>query len=154
MLARLHQAGLLSEPARLEAVERMADLAVDTPDDGWIKGSDWKVLLTPSDRAMLFDKVRTELVPRLDTGDAWGDEREGDDDPVDNALFGYERAFEGEGDFETAQAFAEARDAYSQLPTRAREDYLEWEDRVPLAGARPAPAPNTSRSTFDDIDAD
>jgi hypothetical protein len=152
MLARLHEAGLLSEEARLEAVDRMTDLAVDTPDDGWINGSAWKILLTPADRAMLFDKVRTELVPRLNTGCAWGDEREPDDDPVENALVGYEMAFEDEGDVETAQAFAEARDAYSQLPIKVREDYLEMEDRLPLAGTRPAPAPDTSRSIFDDID--
>ena len=31
VLARLHQAGLLSEPVRLQAVERMADLAVTHP---------------------------------------------------------------------------------------------------------------------------
>ncbi len=154
MLARLHEAGLLSEEARLEAVERMADLAVDTPDDGWIKGPAWKILLTPADRAMLFDKVRAELVPRLDTGEAWGDERDGDDDPVDNALFGYEMAFEDEGDAETAQAFAEARDAYSQLPTRVRVEYLEREDQRPLADTRAAPARSTSRSIFDDIDAE
>jgi hypothetical protein len=154
LLARLHHAGLLSEPDRLEAIERMAHLAVHTPDDGWINGSAWKILLTPADRAILFDKVRTELVPRLDTGEAWGDERDGDDDPVDSTLFGYEMAFEDEGDAETAQAFAEARDAYSQLPIKAGEDYLEMEDRLPLANTRVAPAPNTSRSIFDDIDSE
>jgi len=103
----------------------MADLAVNTPDHGWIRGSDWKILLTSGDRAMLFGKVRTELVPRLDTGEAWGDERDGDDDPVDDALFGYQMAFEDEGDLETAQAFEAARDAYAQLPIKAREDYPE-----------------------------
>jgi hypothetical protein len=133
----------------------MAHLAVDTPDDGWTSASVWKVLLTSGDRARLLEKVRTELVPRLATSEGWGDdERDGDDDPVENSLWGYERAFEGEGDFETAQAFAEARDMYSQLPIRARQDYRDWEERAPLTGTNLAPAPNTSRSMFDDIDAE
>ncbi len=154
VLARLHQAALLSEPVRRQAVEQMAHLAVNTPDDGWTRGSDWRVLLTSGDRARLFEKVRMELVPRLATGEGWGDdERDGDDDPVESSLRGYERAFEDEGDFETAQAFAEARDMYSQLPIRVRQDYRDWEERTPLTGTNLAPAPNTSRSIFDDIDA-
>ena len=155
VLARLHQAGLLGESVRLQAVERMARLAVTTPDDGSIKGSAWKILLTPGDHARLMEKVRTDLVPGLETGEGWGDdERDEDDDPVESALFGYERAFEEEGDSETAQAFAEARDMYSQLPTKTHEEYTDWEDRAPLTGARLAPAPNTGRSIFDDIDAE
>ena len=148
--------GTASGELGLEAVERMADLAVNTPDHGWIRGSDWKILLTSGDRAMLFGKVRTELVPRLDTGEAWGDERDGDDDPVDDALFGYQMAFEDEGDLETAQAFEAARDAYAQLPIKAREDYPEPRSgaRAPLASTKLAPAPNMSRSIFDDIDAE
>lgn len=131
-LARLHEAGLLSEQVRLQAVERMAHLAVTTPDDGWISGSAWKVLLTLGDRARLFEKVRTELVPRLETGDGWADaERDEDDDPVENALWGYELAFQAEGDFETAHAFAEAREWYSELPIRAAEEYSDWEKWAP-----------------------
>jgi conflict system STAND superfamily ATPase len=152
VLARLHRAGLLSESVRLQAVERMAHLAVTTPDDGWIQGPDWKVLLTPDDHTRLMDEVRDELVPRLESGYLWeGGERE-EDDPLESALQGYEIAFESQGDFETAQAFARARDMYSQLPPSARDDYGDWEDRAPLVNTRLAPAPNTSRSIFDDID--
>lgn len=103
----------------------------------------------------LFEKVRTELVPRLETGDGWADaERDEDDDPVENALWGYELAFQAEGDFETAHAFAEAREWYSELPIRAAEEYSDWEKWAPLTGTRLAPPPNTSRSVFDDIDAE
>jgi hypothetical protein len=89
VLARLQQAGLLSEQVRLQAVDRMADLAVSTPDDGWVNGASWKVLLTPGDRARLMDKVRTDLVPRLETLDGIGDGEREPDDPIESALFGY-----------------------------------------------------------------
>jgi hypothetical protein len=152
VLARLQQAGLLSEHVRTQAVDRMAGLAVSTPDDGWLDGSAWEILLTPGDRARLMDKVRTDLVPRLETLDGIGDgERDPDDDPVESALSGYRRAFEREGDFEAAQAFEDACDAYSQLPPKSREDE-DYEARSPLTGTRLAPLPDTGRSIFDDID--
>jgi hypothetical protein len=154
VLARLHQAGLLAESVRLQAVDRMAHLAVTTPDDGWIRGSAWKVLLTRDDRAKLFENVRTELAPRFETAEYWDDggERDEDQDPVEGALLGYERASKEEGDVETAQVFAWAWELHSQLPTREREDYRDLRDRRPLTGTRLAPAPTTSRSIFDDID--
>ena len=150
VLARFHQASLLSEEVRRKTVDRMAVLAVSTPDDGWLKGPDWKVLLTASDRAMLMDRVRTDLVPRLD--DVGDGERDPDDDPIDNALFWYERAFREAGDHETADAFESARDGYQQLPVRESEDYDE-PDRSPLTRPGLAPEPDTGRSIFDDIDA-
>ena len=59
-------------------------------------------------------------------------------------------AFESAGDFETAQAFADAYEMHSQLPDMARED--DGWDRGPLTGRRLAPPPDTGRSIFDDID--
>lgn len=154
VLARLHQAGVLSEPVRLQAVERMAHLAVTTPDDGWLSDSAWKILLTPDDRAMLMEKVRTELVPRLATDDAWDCyERDPDDDPVEHALLGYKWAFENVSDFETAQAFADAYEMHSQLPAMTREDDSDW-IRGPLTDRKLAPPPDTGRSIFDDIAAE
>ena len=150
VLARFHQASLLSEEVRRKTVDRMAVLAVRTPDDGWLKGPDWEVLLTASDRAMLMDRVRTDLVPQLD--DVGDGEREADDDPIDNALFWYERAFREAGDHETADAFESARDGYQQLPVRESKDYDE-QDRSPLTRPGLAPEPDTGRSIFDDIDA-
>jgi len=152
VLARLHRAGLLSEQIRLRVVDRMAHLAITTPDDGWISGSDWKILLTSDDRARLFEKVRTELVPRLATNEGWGASERDEDDPVESALFGYERAFENADDFDTAEVFAQAREMYSQLPARPSEDYTDLDDQSPLTHTRLAPTPMTSRSIFDDVD--
>lgn len=125
-----------------------------TPDDGWINGREWKILLTTDERASLFEWVRTDLVPRLETGEGWGDaERDSDDDPVESALRGYSRAFEHAGDFEAAQAFDDAVDAYSSLPNSEREYNESW-GTSPLTGSRLATPPSTGRSMFDDIDAE
>jgi hypothetical protein len=70
---------------------------------------------------------------------------------VESALFGYQRFFEKEGDYETAEAFDWARDAYSQLPTAERKDD-NFQDSSPLGSRKLAPPPDTGRSIFDDID--
>lgn len=150
VLARLHQAHLLSEPVRLRAVKRMAHLAVETSDSGWIHLPAWEVLLTPGNRAQLMDTVRNMLVPRLSTGKGWLPEEREEDDPVERSLFDYQRAFEDAGDAETGSAFAEALDEFRELPIHPSEDYEpddDWYDRGPLA-----PQPKSDRSIFDDID--
>jgi hypothetical protein len=153
VLARLHQAGLLSEPLRMQAVERMAFLAITTPDDGWIKGRPWKTLLTARDRARLMGRVRNELVPRLEDGEVFSDERDENYDPVEDALSGYKTAFEDEGDIRAARAFTRALELHSQLPAREYEDYTP-RGSGPLSHDRLAPSHRTGRSIFDDIDAE
>ena len=151
-LARLHQAGLLSEPVRLQAVERVADLAIATPDSGWVRDDAWKVLLTARERETLMERVRTELVYQLE--DLLPEERESGYNPVERSLQGYKEAFESEGDFETARAFSEALRMYCELP-KGSYDYPDDDvDRRPLSGTRLAPPPDASRSIFDDIDAE
>lgn len=154
VLARLHQAHLLSEPSRLRAIKRMTDLALTTPDPGWLSCKAWSVLLTPDERAHLMDTVRTELVPRLETvvGD-WVSDTYEEDDPIESALFAYSRAFENEGDAETAEAFDNAWDLYSQLKPSPPESRYEWDANPPIKGSSSlAPSSEPDRSIFDDID--
>lgn len=130
----------------------MAHLAVDTPDAGWLRGADWETLLTPGDRARLMDKVRTELVPQLESDEVWGSlERYRDDDSVERALIDYQMAFESENDLETGAKFSAALEMYRQRPVQSREDDSYW-DRNPLTGTRLAPPPDADRSIFDDVD--
>jgi hypothetical protein len=152
VLARLHQAGLLSESLRLEAVERVAELAIVTPDSGWVRDDAWKILLTAHERATLMERVRTELVYQLEY--LLPEEREPGYDPVKTSLRGYKEAFESEGDHETARAFAEALRMYSELPEKSYDYPDDDADRRPLSGTRLAPPPDTGRSIFDDIDAE
>jgi hypothetical protein len=165
VLARFQQAHLLSEKIRLQAVERMAHLAVETPDAGWLHVPAWEVLLTPEEREQLMDNVRTTFVSELDVGEDWcPDERDEDEDPVERALLAYQMAFEEAGDTEAASALEEALDIFRELPTRQPEGYApyddwerEWEWHAGGAGAELrrsslAPLPKPSRSIFDDID--
>jgi hypothetical protein len=132
----------------------MTDLAITTPDPGWLSCKAWSVLLTPDERAHLMDTVRTELVPRLETVVVdWVSDTYEEDDPVESALFAYSRAFENEGDTETAEAFDNAWDRYSQLKPGPPESRYERDASPPVTGGSSlAPSPEPDRSIFDDID--
>jgi hypothetical protein len=154
VLARLHRADLLSEPVRLQAVERVTHLAVKTPDSGWLTINAWEILLTPGERAALMQKVREDLIPAME--DAWWlltDEKESGYDPIGRSLSAYREAFEKEGDYETAAAFAEAARRRAEVPERHYDDDdVEQGYRQPITGTRLAPPPDSGRSIFDDLD--
>ena len=97
--------------------------------------------------------VRAELVPRLETAVGnWVSDTFDEDDPVERALFDYSSAFKSEGDNETAAAFDNALDIYSQLqPSPTRSQY-EWGTSTPRKPSNLTPSPEPDRSIFDDID--
>ena len=150
LLARLYKAGLLSEPVRLQAVERMAELAVLTPDSGWLDTDEWSILLTPGERASLMETVRRELVPQLlDVIDEDGGTPSYD--PVRDSLEDYEKAFSAEGDHETAAEFAWAASRRNEeLDGRPNGSYVP--NRSRLAAANDVSSPGSARNIFDDID--
>ena len=157
-LARLHQAHLLPERNRLDAVEQMTRLAIGTPDAGWLHIPAWQILLKPAERASLMDRVRRELVPQFGTDqDPIPGERLEDEDPFERALYDYQQAFEEAGDPQTAAAFAAVLDACLEQPIASPDDWQpEWDDDperryVGNAGSL-APRPVPGRSIFDDID--
>ena len=149
VLGRLHGAGLLREPVRLRAVERVTELAIETPDSGWLTDDIWKFLLTPGERAALMQKVREELVPALP--EIWLNVEEGDG-AIEESLDTYREEFEKEGDHEIAAAFEQAA---RQCAERAALPYDDEDAgqvyRQPIASTRLAPPPDRGRSIFDDI---
>jgi hypothetical protein len=153
VLARLHQAGLLNEQVRLQAVECVTDLAINTPDSGWLTGSAWKVLLTPGERVALMQAVREDLVPTLEDTYWDDDEKEPGHDSTEESLNDYRKAFEEEGDHETAAVFALATRRRAARP----EKYYDYDGdgsgyRRPITHARLTPPGDSDRSIFDDID--
>jgi hypothetical protein len=155
VLARLRTAGLLSEPVRLRAVEHVAELAIETPDGGWLTGKAWEILLTPGERAALMQKVREDLIPGIGNADWLLDDEHKipDDDPVERTLRIYMDAFEKEGDYQTVAILAEALRVRAGVPVR----YYDYDDdeqgySEPLTSTRLAPPPDSGRSIFDDID--
>lgn len=154
VLARLHQARLLTETQRQQTIERLTWLAMRTPDATWLDRPEWGVLLSSRERTTLMNTIRDELVPRLSAVvDEWLAAEPGDDDdPVEHSLAAFARAFEALDDFDSAAAFDEARETYSELrerkPANEPEDSgLGWQRRHP----RPADG-GQERSIFDDID--
>jgi hypothetical protein len=134
-------------------MERVTELAIDTPDSGWLTDKAWDILLTPGERAALMQKVREDLIPALEDGYWDDDEKEPGYDPVENSLNEYRKAFEKEGDHQAAAAFAEAARQRAELPERDyHRDDAEQGYRRPITGTRLAPPPDVSRSIFDDID--
>jgi hypothetical protein len=81
-------------------------------------------------------------------------EEDDDDDPVEQALFTYEKAFEDAGDPESAGAFDEARETYSQGKPSSSGTNESWEPgaSTPWRNDDLAPPPTSDRSIFDDID--
>jgi hypothetical protein len=153
VLARLHQAGLLSEQVRLRAVARTAEFAIEIPDSGWTTAGAWETLLTPSERTALMQRVREDLVPYLDDADPFGDEKEPGYDPIQDSLDGYKEAFEREGDHETAQVVEiAARRRAEQPPNGYYDDDSGGGYQRPITSTRLAPPPASDRSIFDDID--
>jgi hypothetical protein len=156
VLARLREAGLLNEHDRLQAVHRMAGLAIETPDSGWLAGYAWKVLLEPHERAALMRRVREDLAPDLDYNVHYlSDGRKPGGDPIEESLNDYEEAFEKDGDHETAAIFAAAARKYAAQPVVIDGD--DGWDILPVSrretgDARPGLPVGTGRSIFDDID--
>ncbi|MEJ7591388.1 MAG: hypothetical protein WKF77_07555 [Planctomycetaceae bacterium] len=61
----LHKFGLLPEEKRIATVRTMRELAVETPDSGFLKEG-IRDLLKPNELADILEQVRTELLPNLD----------------------------------------------------------------------------------------
>lgn len=155
VLARLHRAGLLSEQVRLQAVERAAELAVETPDSDWVTSKAWDILLTAGERAALMQRVREELVPNLEDIHDWSeDDRTPSYDPLELCLNKYKEAFERVGDSVTASAFADAARRRAEMPTRddGYDGSEEGYRHRPTRRTELAPPADSDRSIFDDID--
>lgn len=66
ILARLYPLGLLSEDQRLSVVNSVSELAVETPDSGWLDMPELDALLSEGERAAIMSRVREVLIPSLD----------------------------------------------------------------------------------------
>lgn len=171
VLARLLRAGALPEDVRRKAIERLTDLAVNTPDSSWLKDPPWMAILKEADMKALLDVVRRELMPVLDemihelVHQSVDPPPTETDDPHPSTFYDYADAFGDLGDAEAAQAFRHAamdyrwamEDNYEQRRLEEQELLMEeHEDDAPSTYRtsgwdvhREPPSP--TRSIFDDI---
>jgi hypothetical protein len=84
VVGRLHELGLLPESERLRHLEDIRDLAVSTPDAGFLR-PDTVRFITADERASILDHVRTTLLPDLDRCiDHWRDNHNSEEDPEES----------------------------------------------------------------------
>lgn len=156
LLVRLHEFGLLPEPIRLKAFEFIQHLAVNVPDAGFLDPT-ISPLLTKAEIRTVLDRVRKELVPKLDeTIEDWRYQWDRDSDPEDHfyelvsALKSYSEAFTYEeicGKLDSALEHIDGivEELKLKLPREPEYDELYGDDDN-ASSSFPA------RSIFDDVD--
>jgi hypothetical protein len=101
-IIRLFNFNLLPESERLRVVNSIYDLAVDTPDSGFLR-PEIKGLMSDNELSFLLDKIQTELINNLDKKiTQWQDNYNREDDPeqyfdeLKNALEDYKNEFKND----------------------------------------------------------
>ena len=165
VLAKLHLFGLLPEELRLKALATVSDLAIETPDDGWLHNETVQTLFTTEERAAILERVRTELVPNLDDelyswyGNEQGDSAEEYYRPLEDALRVYAQALKN--DRTSYAALQEALNTVDRWRIEAdywRDDEGNLPESPPSRSSaapwrRPVTASDVGgRSIFDDVD--
>lgn len=158
VIVRLHELGLLPEQKRREVVSSIRELAVDTPDPGFLQKR-IRDMLTQNELSDILNHVRTTLLPNLDDHiDNWRSNYESDCgdpegyfDELKSALEDYRKEF---ADYEDAlnqidAAFSEIEQVIEELRSEQPEepDYNDYYGGHALSAGTDA-----SRSIFDDVD--
>lgn len=154
-LARLHEFKLLSEHDRAFFVKRISELAVETPDADFITDKRIKAVLKDAEYSSILEKVKTELIPCLDSViDEWHSNYDSSEDPdsyfeiLKDALTTYQEVFSEDEDIydEIDNALTDIDNIVSELSPSTEDD--RWEDDEIN---RPS-SPSLERSIFDDVD--
>ncbi len=157
ILVRLQEFGLLPDDKRKQIVSDIRELAVDTPDAGFLNDN-VRGLLTSEELAEILERVRTELLPDLNSQiDGWSQSYDRDGDPEDHfselvgALQIYRREF---AEDEEASARLDAalgeiekvvEELRSEMPPEPDSDDF-------VGGSVASDGEDASRSIFDDVD--
>lgn len=158
VLVRLSQFGLLPEEKRLSVISAIRDLAVETPDSGFLR-EEVRRLFTQLELDELLDYVKQTLLPNIDGHiDSWRENYNGDDDPEDyfselkSTLKKYREAFDD--DISAVCDIDRAIDRIDDVVEELRLDMPEYPDSGDFFG-RSAQGSELggSRSIFDDVDA-
>lgn len=159
LIVCLHFHGLLPEEKRRSVVASLADLAVHTPDAGFLH-DDYRRLFTDNEFEDTLKRVRTELIPGLDIMiDNWRDNYGYNDesdpggyfDPLVDALRNYLEEFSGNQD--CVCCIDNALERIDRVVEELQSDCQEQEsDDFYNGDGRPS-AVSDVRSIFDDVDA-
>jgi len=159
VIVRLHEFGLLPETKRAGVAAAIRELAVETPDAGFLQEGVRK-LLTTEEFAAILDDIRTKLLPSLEgTIQNWRDNfyRSTDNDPESyfaelvSALkeFRDELTEHSEATSQVESALSEIKEAILDLMAEQPEEPDSDDFRGSSAGGG---SDDSSRSVFDDVD--
>lgn len=159
VIVRLHEYGLLPETKRVAVVAAIRELAVETPDAGFLREA-VRELLTPDEFAAILEDIRTKLLPDLgSTIRNWRgnyDENRNEDpenhfDELVSALkeFRDELAEHPDAAAQVESALSEIKEVIEEL----RSDQPQEPDSDDFRGqASDEASDDGSRSVFDDVD--
>ncbi|MDK1348946.1 hypothetical protein QNO09_37985 [Streptomyces sp. 378] len=167
VLARLHQAGLISEDEHEEIVQTLTDYAVSVPDAGWVDTSHWNIILSEGERKGILEEVREELLsPTSTLLSDWSSNRYGNIDrtpeeyydPLREALETYRDSLADQPDiaaeFSGLLTRIEELIAYENAEADEEQEVKSQPNTPPvkIPTTQLDPAINYQRSIFDDID--
>jgi hypothetical protein len=156
VIVRLHQFGLLPEEKRLGVVSAIRELAVDTPDAGFLR-EEIRELHTAAELEATLEDVRIKLLPNLPaTIENWRDnyyhnkdDAESYFEPLVSALkeFQEELAEHTESAKQIASALTDIKETVLDLMAESPEPDYDDDYRGSSSGSD-----DDSRSIFDDVD--
>ncbi len=155
VISRLNDLGLLPEVQRLKVVEAIRELAVETPDAGFLS-DEFCNLTTSEEKTLILGDIRSLLIPNLDAEiEIWRRNFHGDGTPEDyfdsfvSALKDYKRAL---ADEEVATQIDAALLEIERVVDEMQSDLPEEREDDDFATYRTSEDASDSRSIFDDVD--
>jgi len=156
VIERLHEFGLLPEEKRKAVVGTMRELAIDTPDSGFL-AEDTRCLFTAGELVEILNHVRETLLPNLtDKIRQWRWDHNGTDDPANyfeplvTTLKDYRKELlsQPEAIAQIDAALGEIEQAIEELQAEMPEERESSE----YYGSTSQVRNDESRSIFDDVD--
>ncbi len=158
VIVRLHEFGLLPEEKRIGVVAAIKNLAVDTPDAGFLQGRT-RNIFTEAELIDIIEHVQERLLPDLNSQiDNWLSNYNKDTDESDEYFSELKSALEDyRNEFEDYHDSLEYIDAGLARIEKVKEDLRSEDHKKPdsddyYGKDSPGNDSNGSRSIFDDVD--
>ncbi len=156
VLVRLKEFDLLPEEERIRAISSIKELAISTPDSGFLSDN-LKTLISPDELSDILRSVKSSLLPNLnDTISSWRDnyDREEESDvyfgELKSALDDYKSVFEE--DTVAVKQIDDAIKRIDELIAELKDEYMP-DSEESLWNKNDGPTQSSSdRSIFDDVD--
>ncbi len=155
VVVRLHEYGLLPDEERVRAVNSIKEIAIDTPDSGFLSES-VRNLMTDNELSNILQLIQDSLLPNLDNQiETWRDNYDGEDDPeayfenLKSALVDYKQEFKG-NEVSCIQ-INDAIESIDRVVEELKSEYVRGDDGF-FSKSDAVSVHSDTRSIFDDVD--